>query len=63
MSIDPDAKIVCYRSRHHFDPQLDLEPTISETATNTTEAAITLETFRQAFKPTHERQKNVMYFC
>ncbi|KAH9179683.1 argonaute-like protein [Lactarius sanguifluus] len=57
------ADIVCSRSKHHFDPQLGLDLTISETATNTTEAATTLERFRQAFKPTHERQKKLMYFC
>ncbi|KAH8999090.1 argonaute-like protein [Lactarius akahatsu] len=57
------AKIVCARSKHHFDPQLGLDLTISETATDTTEAATTLERFRQAFKPTHERQKKLMYFC
>ncbi|KAF8266852.1 argonaute-like protein [Lactarius quietus] len=57
------ADIVCSRSKHHFDPLLGLDLTISETATNTTEAATTLERFRQAFKPTHERQKKLMYFC
>ncbi|KAH9045386.1 argonaute-like protein [Lactarius pseudohatsudake] len=57
------ADIVCSRSKHHFDPQLGLDLNISETATNTTEAATTLERFRQAFKPTHERQKKLMYFC
>ncbi|KAH9035274.1 argonaute-like protein [Lactarius hengduanensis] len=57
------AKLVCARSMHHFDPQLGLDLTISETATDTTEAATTLERFRQAFKPTHERQKKSMYFC
>ncbi|KAH9077150.1 argonaute-like protein [Lactarius deliciosus] len=57
------ADIMCSRSKHHFDPQLGLDLTISETATNTTEAATTLERFRQAFKPTHERQKKLMYFC
>ncbi|KAH9006795.1 Piwi domain-containing protein [Lactarius hatsudake] len=57
------ATIVCARSKHHFDPQLGLDLTISETATNTTEAATTSERFRQAFKPTHERQKKLMYFC
>ncbi|KAH9179682.1 argonaute-like protein [Lactarius sanguifluus] len=51
------AKLVCSHSKHHFDPQLDL--TISETATDTT----TLERFRKAFRPTHERQKKLMYFC
>ncbi|KAH9179679.1 Piwi domain-containing protein [Lactarius sanguifluus] len=55
------AKLVCSHSKHHFDPRLDL--TISETATDTTEATTTLERFRQAFKPTHERLKGLMYFC
>ncbi|KAH9062680.1 argonaute-like protein [Lactarius vividus] len=55
------AKLVCSHSKHHFDPRLDL--TISETATDTTEATTTLERFRQAFKPTHERLKSLMYFC
>jgi len=54
------AKIVCGRSRHHFDPQLGLDP---EPATDTTEAATMIERYRQAFTPTHERQKNAMYFC
>lgn len=58
-----DADIVCSRSKHHFDPQLNLDLNISETATNTTEAANNLERYRQAFKPTHERQKKLMYFC
>jgi eukaryotic translation initiation factor 2C len=57
------ADIVCSRSKHHFDPVLGLDQTMSETATNTTEAATTLERFRQAFKPTHDRQKKLMYFC
>ncbi|KAI9467034.1 argonaute-like protein [Lactarius psammicola] len=57
------ADIVCSRSKHHFDPQLGLDLTISETATNTTEAVTTLERFRQAFRPIHERQKKLMYFC
>jgi eukaryotic translation initiation factor 2C len=58
------ADIVCARSKHHFDPQLGLDlANMSETATNTTEAATNLEKFRQAFKPTHERQKQLMYFC
>ncbi|KAH9035273.1 argonaute-like protein [Lactarius hengduanensis] len=55
------AKLVCTHSKHHFDPRLDL--TISETATDTTEATTTLERFRQAFKPTHEHLKGLMYFC
>ncbi len=63
MNIVSDADIVCSRSKHHFDPQLGLDLNISETGTNTTEAATTLERFRQAFKPTHERQKKLMYFC
>ena len=66
MNIDTDAKIVCSRSKHHFDPQLGLDLAISETATNTTadsEGATTLERYRQAFKPIHERQKGLMYFC
>ncbi|KAH9062679.1 argonaute-like protein [Lactarius vividus] len=57
------ADIVCGRSKHHFDPQLGLDLTISETATDTTEATTTLERFRQAFRPIHERQKKLMYFC
>ncbi|KAI9448012.1 Piwi-domain-containing protein [Lactarius indigo] len=57
------AKLVCSRSKHHFDPQLDLDLPISETATNTTEVTTTLEQFRQAFQPIHERQKDLMYFC
>jgi eukaryotic translation initiation factor 2C len=57
------ADIVCSRSKHHFDPLLGLDHSMSETATNTTEAATTLERFRQAFKPTHDRQKKLMYFC
>lgn len=56
-----DADIVCSRSKHHYDPGLDLS--MSETMTNTTEAGIALERHRQAFKPTHERMKKLMYFC
>ncbi|KAH8999091.1 argonaute-like protein [Lactarius akahatsu] len=55
------AKLVCSHSKYHFDPRLDV--TISETATDTTEATTTLERFRQAFKPTHELLKGLMYFC
>lgn len=58
-----DADIVCSRSKHHYDPQQGLDLSMSETMTNTTEAGITLERFRQAFKPTHERMKKLMYFC
>jgi hypothetical protein len=36
---------------------------MSETMTNTTEAVTTLEKYRQAFRPTHERMKKLMYFC
>ena len=36
---------------------------MADTATDTTEAANTLERLRQAFKPTHERMKRLMYFC
>jgi hypothetical protein len=36
---------------------------MSEAATNTTEAVTTLEKYRQAFRPTHERMKKLMYFC
>ncbi|KAF8266850.1 Piwi domain-containing protein [Lactarius quietus] len=61
------AYLVTGRSKHHFDPLLGLDLAISETATNTTEntteAITTLEKFRQAFQPTHERQKKLMYFC
>jgi len=55
------ADIVCSRAKHHYDPGLDLSA--SETATNTTEAASALERFRSAFRPTHERMKQLMYFC
>jgi eukaryotic translation initiation factor 2C len=58
-----DADIVCSRAKHHYDPQQGLDFSMSETATNTTEAVNTLEKFRQAFKPTHERMKKLMYFC
>ncbi|KAH9045384.1 argonaute-like protein [Lactarius pseudohatsudake] len=51
------AKIVCARSKHHFDPQLALD--LADDADPVT----TLERFRQAFMPTHERQKKLMYFC
>ncbi|KAI0005035.1 argonaute-like protein [Russula compacta] len=57
------ADIVCSRAKHHYDPQQGMDLSASETATNTTEAVTTLERFRQAFKPTHERMKKLMYFC
>ncbi|KAI0254712.1 argonaute-like protein [Lactifluus subvellereus] len=58
------ADIVCSRAKHHYDPQQGMDlSNLSETATNTTEAANTLERFRQAFRPTHERMKKLMYFC
>ncbi|KAH9965908.1 argonaute-like protein [Russula dissimulans] len=57
------ADIVCSRAKHHYDPQQDVDLSMSETATNTTEAATTLERLRQAFRPTHERMKRLMYFC
>jgi eukaryotic translation initiation factor 2C len=63
MAFTPDADIVCSRAKHHYDPQQGLDLSASETATNTTEAVTTLERFRQAFKPTHERMKKLMYFC
>jgi eukaryotic translation initiation factor 2C len=58
-----DADIVCSRAKHHYDPQQGLDLSASEAATNTTEAVTTLERFRQAFRPTHERMKKLMYFC
>jgi len=58
-----DADIVCSRAKHHYDPQQGLDLSMTDTATNTTEAANTLERLRQAFKPTHERMKRLMYFC
>jgi hypothetical protein len=46
---------------------MDLEFTQSETATNSEEAKKvmerSLETFRQGFKPLHEKMKRRMYFC
>ncbi|KAI0278886.1 argonaute-like protein [Russula aff. rugulosa BPL654] len=57
------ADIVCSRAKHHYDPQQGLDLSMSETMTNTTEAVTTLERFRQAFRPTHERMKKLMYFC
>jgi len=57
------ADIVCSRAKHHYDPSQGMDLSISETATNTTEAAATLERLRQAFRPTHERMKRLMYFC
>ncbi|KAF8266859.1 argonaute-like protein [Lactarius quietus] len=61
------ANIVCRRAKHHVDPLLGLDPTTSEPATNTTEntteETTTLERFRRVFKPAHERQKKLMYFC
>ncbi len=48
---------------HHYDPQQGLDLSMSETMTNTTEAVTTLEKFRTAFRPTHERMKKLMYFC
>ena len=58
-----DADIVCSRAKHHYDPQEGLDLSMSEAMTNTTEAVTTLEKFRQAFRPTHERMKKLMYFC
>jgi len=58
-----DAEIVCSRAKHHYDPQQGLDLSMADTATDTTEAANTLERLRQAFKPTHERMKRLMYFC
>ncbi len=58
-----DADIVCSRAKHHYDPQQGLDLSMSETMTNTTEAVTTLEKFRTAFRPTHERMKKLMYFC
>ena len=58
-----DADIVCSRAKHHYDPQQGLDLSMSEAVTNTTEAVTTLERFRLAFRPTHERMKKLMYFC
>lgn len=58
-----DAYLVRGRTRHHYDPQWGLDLFASETATDPTEAWSTLEMFRQAFRPTHERMKKLMYFC
>ena len=58
----PDADIVCSRAKHHYDPQ-GPDPAASEAATNKAEGVATLERFRQAFKPTHDRMKQLMYFC
>ncbi|KAI0314809.1 Piwi domain-containing protein [Amylostereum chailletii] len=59
------ADIVCSRAKHHYDPQqgLDFTGTGSETATNVERDQETLAAFRRGFKPLHERQKTLMYFC
>jgi eukaryotic translation initiation factor 2C len=54
---------VCSRAKHHYDPQQGLDLSMSEAMTNTTEAVTTLEKYRAAFRPTHERMKKLMYFC
>ena len=58
-----DAHLVRGRAKHHYDPQWGLDLFASETATDPAEALTTLEIFRQAFRPTHERMKKLMYFC
>jgi len=60
MALAPDADIVCSRAKHHYDPQQGLDFSASETATNTADA---VAEFRQAFIPTHNRMKQLMYFC
>jgi hypothetical protein len=55
----PDAKIVSSRLQSHYDPQLLLDFVTH----NDTEAATTSGELRQAFQPTHERMKQLMYFC
>ncbi|KAI0068655.1 argonaute-like protein [Artomyces pyxidatus] len=57
------ADIVCSRAKHHYDPQNGLDLSMSETATNTTEQAATLEKFKKAFQPLHRMMQSKMYFC
>ena len=58
-----DAYLVRGRVKHHYNPQWGLDLSASETATDPAEALTTLEMFRQAFRPTHERMTKLMYFC
>jgi len=62
-ALAPDADIVCSRAKNHYNPQQGLDPSASGTATNPAEAITTLEIFRQAFRPAHDRMKQLMYFC
>ena len=65
ISFTADASLVRDRAKHHYDPQHSLEPFASDDEGDPTEAlsTLTLERFRQAFRPTHERMEKLMYFC
>ena len=56
-----DADIVCSRAKYHYDPAMRFEA--SETATDTEGNNLSLERFRESFKPLHERMRTFMYFC
>ncbi|TFY78817.1 hypothetical protein EWM64_g5198 [Hericium alpestre] len=57
------ADIVCSRAKHHYDPSQGLDLSMSESATNTTEAAQNLQAFQAAFKPLNPGMRSKMYFC
>jgi hypothetical protein len=63
ISFTADASLVRGRAKLHYDPQHSLDLFASDNESGPTEALSTLERFRQAFRPTHERMEKLMYFC
>jgi hypothetical protein len=63
ISFTADASLVRGRAKHHYDPQHGLDYFASDNESDPTEPLSTLERFRQAFRPTHERMEMLMYFC
>jgi len=55
------ADIVCSRAKNHYDPDIQLDFTETETAAGS-DAEAQLERFRSQFKPLHATTKRVMYF-
>jgi len=55
------ADIVCSRAKNHYDPQGKLA--LSDSATHdTSQAATTLEVYKNAYRPLHKNQSTLMYF-
>lgn len=56
-----DANTVCARAQYHYDPQVRMGLSLSETG-ESEEEEFDLDAFKKGFLPLHERMMGSMYF-